>query len=111
MLLREDEPVWTCLFPYILIGFSASPRPGRAGARQQYRTYCAQRRAGSQARDFDLLIRPADSGAYGWNQGVYLDKLSSIIMGPRRERMDKSATRTGARHALSLRAALPGRGR
>src|ERR1035437_8024481 len=75
ILLREDGPVWTCLFPYILIGFSASPRPGRAGARQQYRTYCAQRRAGSQARDFDLVIRPADWSAYGWNQGAYLDKL------------------------------------
>jgi hypothetical protein len=63
------------LFLYIFIGFSASPRLRREGARQQNSTYCEERRAGSQARDFDLQIRPADCGAYGWKQRAYLDKL------------------------------------
>jgi hypothetical protein len=50
----------------ILVRFSASPLPDCEGARQQNWTYCAQRRAGSQARDFDLLIRQADLVVYGW---------------------------------------------
>ena len=42
------------------MGSLASPWSGHAGMRQPDFAHCAQWRAGSQARDFDLLIRRAD---------------------------------------------------
>src|SRR3990172_8538033 len=58
-------------FSYSLCGWAAT-RP-RTHARQRNQAYCAQRRAGSQARDFDLLIRRADWLNYDWKRPVEID--------------------------------------
>jgi hypothetical protein len=65
------------LTPRYFYLLAALPRPGLKGTRQRDWAYCEERRLHSQARDFDLLIRPADWDVYAWNRHAYLDRLAS----------------------------------